>query len=107
MALSLNLLLGTNIPLRRLSGFQDNWKNHVMRAAGCCATIVPSPKVFPMSMVSEVNDLTTATITEAAEVAHDQYDRLIAVIRRNPLQSASIAAGIGFVGALVARGFFK
>ena len=38
-----------------------------------------------MSMVSEVNGLTTATITEAAEVAHDQYDRLIGVIRRNPL----------------------
>jgi ElaB/YqjD/DUF883 family membrane-anchored ribosome-binding protein len=60
-----------------------------------------------MSMVSEVNGLTTATITEAAEVAHNQYERLIGVMRRHPLQSASVAAGIGFVVALLARGFSK
>ena len=58
-----------------------------------------------MSMVSEVNGLTTATITEAAEVAHNQYERLIGVMRRHPLQSASVAAI--FVVALLARGFSK
>jgi ElaB/YqjD/DUF883 family membrane-anchored ribosome-binding protein len=35
--------------------------------------------------------------------ARDQYDELIASIRRNPLQAAGIAAGIGFVLALLAR----
>jgi ElaB/YqjD/DUF883 family membrane-anchored ribosome-binding protein len=36
-------------------------------------------------------------------LAQDQYDELIASIRRNPLQAAGIAAGIGFVLALLAR----
>ncbi len=58
-----------------------------------------------MTMTSEVNDLARATITEVGEAAQDQYDRLIAVIRRNPLQAAGIAAGIGFVVALLAGGF--
>jgi ElaB/YqjD/DUF883 family membrane-anchored ribosome-binding protein len=60
-----------------------------------------------MTMTSEVTDLATTTATEVAEVAQDQYDRLIAVIRRNPLQSAAIAAGLGLVVALLARGFGK
>ena len=60
-----------------------------------------------MTMTSEVTDLATGTATEVAEVAQDQYDRLTAVIRRNPLQSAGIAAGVGFVIALLARGFGK
>ena len=60
-----------------------------------------------MTMTSEVSDLATATISEAKEVARDQYDSFVALVRRNPLQSAGIAAGIGFLAALVARGFRK
>ena len=58
-----------------------------------------------MTMTSEVTDIATATISEAKEVVRDQYDSFVAVIRRNPLQSAGIAAGIGFILALLARGF--
>ena len=58
-----------------------------------------------MTMTSEVSDLASATATEMADVAREQYDNLVTVIRRNPLQSAGIAAGIGFVLALLARGF--
>jgi ElaB/YqjD/DUF883 family membrane-anchored ribosome-binding protein len=60
-----------------------------------------------MTMTSEVTDIATATISEAKEVARDQYDSFVALIRRNPLQSAGIAAGIGFFAALIARGFSK
>ena len=60
-----------------------------------------------MTMTSEATDLATATISEAKEVARDHYDSFVALIRRNPLQSAGIAAGIGFFAALIARGFRK
>ena len=57
-----------------------------------------------MTMTSEVTDLAANTLAEVGEVAQDQYDRLLAVIRRNPFQSAAVAVGIGFVAALLARG---
>lgn len=43
------------------------------------------------------------TVEQAQNLAQEQYDKLEASIRRNPLQAAAIAAGIGFVLALVAR----
>ena len=58
-----------------------------------------------MTTTSEVSDLASATAAEIADVTRDQYERVVAVIRQNPIQSAGIAAGIGFVIALLARGF--
>ena len=43
------------------------------------------------------------TVEQAQTLAQEQYDKLAANIRRNPLQAAGIAAGIGFVLALLAR----
>jgi len=43
------------------------------------------------------------TVEQAQALAQDQYDKLTASIRRNPLQAAGIAAGVGFVLALLAR----
>lgn len=43
------------------------------------------------------------TVDQVQELAQVEYDRLLANIRRNPLQAAGIAAGIGFVVALLAR----
>jgi ElaB/YqjD/DUF883 family membrane-anchored ribosome-binding protein len=43
------------------------------------------------------------TVEQAQALAQEQYDKLAASIRRNPLQAAGIAAGIGFVLALLAR----
>jgi ElaB/YqjD/DUF883 family membrane-anchored ribosome-binding protein len=58
-----------------------------------------------MSTASQsVHDLADATAAEAVAVATDQYDRFAATIRRNPLQSAGIAAALGFVIAVWARG---
>jgi ElaB/YqjD/DUF883 family membrane-anchored ribosome-binding protein len=57
-------------------------------------------------MTSEVSDLAVDTLAEVGAAAQDQYDQLVAMIRRNPFQSAAVAAGIGFVAALVARGSF-
>jgi ElaB/YqjD/DUF883 family membrane-anchored ribosome-binding protein len=57
-----------------------------------------------------VNDLSNTaqdkfaeTMEQAQTLAQEQYDKLAANIRRNPLQAAGIAAGIGFVLALLAR----
>ena len=59
---------------------------------------------------STVNDLASAaqerfsdTVDQAQALAQDQYDKLVLNIKRNPLQAAGIAAGIGFVLALLAR----
>ena len=59
---------------------------------------------------STVNDLANTaqdkfneTVEQAQNLAQEQFDKLEAGIRRNPLQAAAIAAGIGFVLALVAR----
>jgi ElaB/YqjD/DUF883 family membrane-anchored ribosome-binding protein len=58
----------------------------------------------------QVNDLANTaqdkfndTVEQAQALAQEQYDKLAASIRRNPLQAAGIAAGIGFVLALLAR----
>ena len=62
------------------------------------------------SASSSVSDLASAaqdrmsdTMEQAQEFAQDQYDKLTTSIRRNPLQAAGIAAGVGFVLALLAR----
>jgi ElaB/YqjD/DUF883 family membrane-anchored ribosome-binding protein len=58
----------------------------------------------------QVNDLASTaqdkfndTVEQAQALAQEQYDKMAASIRRNPLQAAGIAAGIGFVLALLAR----
>jgi ElaB/YqjD/DUF883 family membrane-anchored ribosome-binding protein len=50
-----------------------------------------------------VAEVASATMTEVTDAAHDQYDNVLAAIRRNPLQAVGIAAGIGFAAALVVR----
>ena len=40
---------------------------------------------------------------EVAEAARDQYDTAIIAIRRNPLPSIAVAAGIGLICALMVR----
>jgi len=39
----------------------------------------------------------------ATEVADAAHDNITAPIRRNPLQSVAIAAGVGFILALIIR----
>ncbi len=48
-------------------------------------------------------EIAAATVKEVTDAARDQYDNLMEAIRRNPLQAAAIAAGIGFIFALLAR----
>jgi ElaB/YqjD/DUF883 family membrane-anchored ribosome-binding protein len=54
-------------------------------------------------VANAAQDKFTETVDQAQALAQEQYDRLAAGIRRNPLQAAGIAAGIGFVLALLAR----
>ena len=55
------------------------------------------------NLASAAQDTLNAAVDQAQTLAQDQYDKLTASIRRNPLQAAGIAAGIGFVLALLAR----
>jgi ElaB/YqjD/DUF883 family membrane-anchored ribosome-binding protein len=50
-----------------------------------------------------VVEVASATMTEVADAARDQYDNVLGTIRRNPLQAVGIAAGVGFVAALLVR----
>lgn len=54
-------------------------------------------------LANAAQDKLSETVDQAQALAHDQYDKLATAIRRNPLQAAGIAAGVGFVLALVAR----
>jgi ElaB/YqjD/DUF883 family membrane-anchored ribosome-binding protein len=54
-------------------------------------------------LANAAQDKISETVDQAQSLAQDQYDKLTATIRRNPLQAAGIAAGIGFVLALMAR----
>ena len=60
-----------------------------------------SPAVDDLAAAAQ--DKLNAAVDQAQTLAQDQYDKLTASLRRNPLQAAGIAAGIGFVLALLAR----
>jgi ElaB/YqjD/DUF883 family membrane-anchored ribosome-binding protein len=49
------------------------------------------------------DELIAATGQEVSDAAHNQYDRVLASIRREPLKGVAIAAGVGFVLALILR----
>jgi ElaB/YqjD/DUF883 family membrane-anchored ribosome-binding protein len=50
-----------------------------------------------------VAEVASATMTEVVDAARDQYHGVLATIRRNPLQAVGIAAGTGFIAALLLR----
>jgi ElaB/YqjD/DUF883 family membrane-anchored ribosome-binding protein len=50
-----------------------------------------------------VAEVASATMTEVVDAARDQYDSVLATIRRNPLPAVGIAAGAGFIAALLLR----
>jgi ElaB/YqjD/DUF883 family membrane-anchored ribosome-binding protein len=54
-------------------------------------------------LADAAQDRIADTVEQAQTIAQEQYDKLAASIRRNPLQAAGIAAGVGFVLALLAR----
>jgi ElaB/YqjD/DUF883 family membrane-anchored ribosome-binding protein len=54
-------------------------------------------------LAANAQDRFNDTVEQAQTLAQEQYDKLAASIRRNPLQAAGIAAGVGFVLALLAR----
>lgn len=61
----------------------------------------------PATMPDTIAEIASATLSEAVDTARvaaqEQYDNLVASIRRNPLQAAFVAAGIGFALATLAR----
>ena len=63
-----------------------------------------SPTAGPVKdLTSTAQDTFNETVEQVQNFAQEQYDQLEASIRRNPLQAAAIAAGVGFVLALLAR----
>ncbi len=55
------------------------------------------------SMAGAAGDQIAEAAGQAKQVAVEQLDRLAETIRRRPLQATGIAAGIGFVLAMLAR----
>ncbi len=55
------------------------------------------------SMASAAGEEISHVAGQAQQVAHEQLDRLADTIRRKPIQSTGIAAGIGFLLAMLAR----
>jgi ElaB/YqjD/DUF883 family membrane-anchored ribosome-binding protein len=55
------------------------------------------------SMASAASEEISHVAGQAQQVAHQQLDRLADTIRRKPIQSTGIAAGIGFLLAMLAR----
>ena len=49
------------------------------------------------------DELVAATGREVTDTAQLQYDKVLRSMRRDPLQAVAIAAGIGFVSALILR----
>ena len=45
----------------------------------------------------------SAAVGQAAEMAKEQLDGMSQYVRKNPLQATAIAAGVGFIFALIAR----
>jgi ElaB/YqjD/DUF883 family membrane-anchored ribosome-binding protein len=66
-------------------------------------TSAPSVERQARDLASAAQDRLSDTVDQAKDLAQEQYDKLTASIRRNPLQAAGIAAGVGFVLALLAR----
>ena len=50
-----------------------------------------------------VGEVASATAQEVKQAVREQQESLERYIRRSPLQAVAIAAGIGFVFALIAR----
>ncbi len=67
------------------------------------ANVTSSVERQARDVANAAQDKFNETVESAQALAQDQYDKLAANIRRNPLQAAGIAAGIGFVLALLAR----
>ena len=53
--------------------------------------------------VPTAGEVLAATTKEAADAVRDQRRQLEAGIRNDPLRSVAIAAGVGFLGALLLR----
>lgn len=55
------------------------------------------------SQARELKDQAVSAATQIKDAAAGEVDRLESAIRRNPMAAAGIAAGVGFVLALLAR----
>jgi ElaB/YqjD/DUF883 family membrane-anchored ribosome-binding protein len=62
-----------------------------------------SAKQTAAAMAGAAGEQLADVAGQAQHVAQEQLDNLAAAIRRKPIQAAGIAAGIGFVLAIIAR----
>jgi ElaB/YqjD/DUF883 family membrane-anchored ribosome-binding protein len=70
----------------------------VIRSVAIEETVMAEPEA-----PETADELIAATGQEVSDAAHQQYDRVLASIRREPLKGVAIAAGVGFVLALILR----
>jgi ElaB/YqjD/DUF883 family membrane-anchored ribosome-binding protein len=55
------------------------------------------------AMAGAASDQAAEVAAQAQQLAKEQFDNLAEAIRRKPIQATGIAAGIGFVLAMIAR----
>jgi ElaB/YqjD/DUF883 family membrane-anchored ribosome-binding protein len=55
------------------------------------------------AIAKDVTRKASAAVDQAGEMAQERLESMAAYVRRNPLQATAIAAGVGFVFALIAR----
>ena len=58
---------------------------------------------MPTPATPTADELTMATGREVTDSAQLQYEKMLRAMRREPLQAVAIAAGVGFVLALLLR----
>ena len=74
-------------------------RDGIERAGDKAASAAQKVGDIAQSVSHDVSD----AVGQAANMAHDQLDAMTAYVRKNPLQATAIAAGVGFVFALIAR----
>jgi len=72
-------------------------------AAKAAGTTAQDVRASVSSMANAAGEELSHVAGQAQQVAHEQFDRLADTIRRKPIQSTGIAAGIGFLLAMLAR----
>ena len=74
-------------------------RDGVERAGDAAATMAQKAGETAKQVSSDVSE----AVGQAADMAHHQLDAMTVYVRKNPLQATAIAAGVGFLFALIAR----
>ena len=81
------------------SGMRDD----IERAGDTAANAAQRAASSASTTAKAVGQDVSQAMGQAADVAQHQLDSITTYVRKNPLQATAIAAGVGFLFALIAR----